>query len=200
MKFHKIVSLIFHPVNMPTIGILLYLILVDIRININQKLTLIGIVFLATYLIPMLLLIVLKSLNLIHSYKASTIPERKFPIIIMIILFFFIGKSFNEITAIKDISILFYGTSLSLVIVYLLFSLKIKTSLHLISMGSALGFLILLEKIEGLSLKPVLMIFVIITGFVGTSRLYLKAHKPKEVYIGFFIGLISQFFAFEVLQ
>jgi membrane-associated phospholipid phosphatase len=34
-----------------------------------------------------------------------------------------------------------------------------------------------------------------LAGLVGSSRLYLKAHQPMQVYGGFIIGIIAQFIA-----
>jgi hypothetical protein len=40
----------------------------------------------------------------------------------------------------------------------------------------------------------------VIGGLVGVSRLGLNAHRPKEIYIGFFLGLVSQFISFQIYQ
>jgi membrane-associated phospholipid phosphatase len=39
------------------------------------------------------------------------------------------------------------------------------------------------------------LFFVFLAGLVGSSRLYLKAHQPMQVYGGFIIGIIAQFIA-----
>ncbi len=199
MRWHKFISSILHPVVMPTIGVLLYLILTDLRIGIYQKLSLVGIVLVATYLIPILLLVVLKSIHVIDSYQVKTIPERKIPILFMIVLFYFVGRSLHDISVIRDISYLFYGSSLGLVIVYLIFLLKVKTSLHLLSMGSAVGYFIIFQEMQNITVLPIILLFVLLSGILASSRLYLKAHVPKEVYLGFIVGVFSQLFVYFIL-
>jgi len=93
----------------------------------------------------------------------------------------------------RDLGILFYATSLGLVIVYFLFIFRLKTSLHLLSLGIAVGFFLLLSTHYLISFLPVILILILISGLLASSRLYLKAHTPKEVYLGFLLGLISPF-------
>ena len=99
---------------MPTVGVLLYFIFSDFRFSKQQKLTLLGIIFTATYVMPIILLIVLKAIGSIKNYKVETIEERKIPLIFMIVLFFFIGKTLNQTHVTREISFLFYGTSIGL--------------------------------------------------------------------------------------
>ena len=198
MRGQKTISAILHPVVIPTIGILLYLMLSDIRLSRQQQLTLLGLIFVATYVIPIFLLVILKSIGSIANYKLVTIAERKIPLLFMIVLFFFMGKTLNQTHITREISYLFYGTSLSLSLVYLLFITKIKTSLHLLSLGSSLGFFLIFQLIHVTNVLPLIIILVILSGMLATSRLYLKAHTPKEVYLGFFLGIICQFIAFTI--
>jgi membrane-associated phospholipid phosphatase len=44
-------------------------------------------------------------------------------------------------------------------------------------------------------LPLIFLFFVLLAGLVGSSRLYLKAHQPMQVYGGFIIGIIAQFIA-----
>ena len=195
MRWHKSISIILHPVVMPTIGILLYFMFTDLRLAKEQKLALLAIVFVATYAIPILLLIILKALGSIKNYHVTTITERKIPVIFMIVLFYFIGKTLNHTHITREISYLFYGTSLSLSLAYVLFAAQIKTSLHLLSIGSAIGFFLVLQLIQNLSILPLIMVFILLSGLLASARLYLKAHSPTEVYLGFFLGIICQFIA-----
>lgn len=195
MRWHKFISTILHPVVMPTIGVLLFFIISSYSINEQQLLAILSLVFTATYIVPILLLVFLKLFGLIDSYQVSTIRERKIPVIFMIVLFFLLGKTLNNIPIIRDFSILFYGTSISLTIVYLLFFTKTKTSLHLLSMGSAIGFFMFLTNTLSFSTLYIIIPLVLLSGLLASSRLHLKAHNNKEVYLGFFLGIIGQLIA-----
>ncbi len=199
MSWQKILSTILHPVVMPTIGILTYFMVTPNQIDIRQQLYLFVTVFITTYLVPMLLLIFLKLTGRIESFEVSSIKERKIPMFIMMCVFLFLGKFFNKFDLFNELSYLFFGTLIGLMIVYFTFFLKIKTSLHLLSMGSALGFFIILQLIYNISILPLILIFTILSGVLATARLDLKAHTPKEVYLGFFLGFSCQLLTYYIL-
>ncbi|WP_272151607.1 hypothetical protein [Tenacibaculum aiptasiae] len=198
-RWHKFTSTILHPIVMPTIGIILYFILTPINLSSRQQYTILGIVFIATYIIPLLLLVFLKRINYIKSFQVHGIKERRIPIFFMMTLLFMVGKFFAEISIIRDLSYLFFGVVLGLIVIYLLFISKIKSSLHLLSMGAATGYFLLFQQIHSINILPLIIVFILLSGILAASRLHLKAHTSREVYIGFFIGLISPFLAFYIL-
>ncbi len=200
MRFHKIISTIFHPIVVPTIGVLLYFIFVSQSTNEDQRLILLGLIFIITYIIPLLLLILLKALGLIQSFQVKTIKERRFPVLFMIVLFYLLGNFIAQVPAIRNLGFLFYGTSFSLFGIYVLFAFKVKSSLHLVSFGNAIGFFLAISNLYYLPLLPVIMILFLISGLVASSRLHLKAHTPKELFAGFSMGLLSQVLLFLFLQ
>ncbi|AZJ34072.1 hypothetical protein D6T69_00435 [Tenacibaculum singaporense] len=114
-------------------------------------------------------------------------------------LFLILGKMFASMSIVKDISYLFYGTVFGLGFIYLLFPFKIKGSLHLLSMGVAVGYFLLFQQIQAVYVLPIIIAFIFLAGLLASSRLHLKAHKVREVYLGFFIGLFSPFIAYYVL-
>ena len=99
----------------------------------------------------------------------------------------------------RDIGYLFYGASLGLFCTYVLFSFKIKSSLHLLSMGTTIGFFLLLMNIYGLPLLLLVIILIVLSGLIASSRLHLNAHSPNELAVGFLLGLLSQTIIFLAL-
>lgn len=193
MRFHKLISALLHPVLMPTIGLLVYFVFVPNSINRPQQYALLGIVFLITYFIPVLALFILRMLGLIKSFQVTTINERRIPVLLMVVLFYLLADSIARAPMLRDIGFLFYGTAATLLIIYFLFSFEIKTSLHLVSFGNALGFFLALSYKYGISLLPIIMVFILLAGLVASSRLHLNAHSQKEIYVGFFLGVVVQF-------
>lgn len=193
MNWSKIISTLFYPIIIPTLGVLLYLILIPSQFEKQQKIVLLGVVFTATYVIPFFLLYFLKNLGYLSNFEAHKIEERKIPVLLIITLFFILGKFFSQPPIYKDISYLFYGTSFSLLLVYLLFFVKIKASLHMLSIGGCIGFFLVFQQLYNVAILPIIAFLFVLAGLIGTSRLNLKAHTPKEVYIGFFIGVLGQF-------
>lgn len=198
-KFYKIISVIFHPIVVPTIGVLLYFILIPSSYPSNLKLTLLSLIFVMTYLVPLLILILFKKLKLIESFNAHTIKERKLPVAMMIVLFYLLGNTIANIGAMRDISLLFYATSGALMLLYVFFVFKIKTSIHLLSLGISTAFFLIIDINNSSNFPLVIILNILIAGIVANARLYLKAHKPSEVYIGFFMGFISTFITYNIL-
>jgi hypothetical protein len=193
VRFYKLISTILHPIVIPTIGVMLYFLLIPNNLGSNLKLTILSLVFVVTYLIPLLIIFIFKKLKIIQSYQIESIKERKIPIAIMIVLFYLFGNTLNSINNLRDLGLLFYATSLGLVVIYLLFNFKIKASIHLLSLGISAGFFMVLSSVNSQSFTIVIIIIFLLAGLLASARLHLKAHSTKEIYIGFFIGILSTF-------
>ena len=200
MKFHKFISTILHPIVLPTLGVFLYFVFVSQSFEKRLQLIVLGLVFALTYVVPVLLLLFLRNFGFIKDFQVSTIKERRFPVIFMIFLLYFLGNTIIQIPTIRNLGILFYGTSLSLTCIYVLFSVKLKSSLHLVSMGNMIGFFLIMTNINSLSMLPIIILLILLSGILASSRLYLKAHTPVELLIGFFLGIVCQFILFISLQ
>lgn len=193
MRFHKIISTLFHPIVMPTIGIMLYFLVTTKQIEPYQKLLAILIIFGTTYFTPLVLLFLLKSLKKIDSYQLKKRKERKLPLAIMVVLFYALGNLFKRILILEEISLLFHATSLGLIITYFLLNFSIKSSIHLLSIGISCGFFMMVALKSDESYMLIIIINFLIAGLLGSARLHLKAHSPKEVYFGFLIGISTVF-------
>ncbi len=199
MRLHKLISILLHPIVIPTIGMVCFLALTKDRIPKQLAYFLLSVIFVTTYLVPLLFLFILKRLKLIQNFQVSTISERKIPLFIMLIIFTLLGRTLITIPIFQPLGILFHGTNIALIVVYLLFFLKIKTSLHVISMSSLFMFFLMYCTLQAMNALPVIIPLLLLTGLLASSRLCLKAHTPKEVYIGFFVGIGSQCIAFMFL-
>ena len=200
MKSDKFISTILHPIVLPTLGVFLYFVFVSQSFEKRLQLIVLGLVFALTYVVPVLLLLFLRNFGFIKDFQVSTIKERRFPVIFMIFLLYFLGNTIIQIPTIRNLGILFYGTSLSLTCIYVLFSVKLKSSLHLVSMGNMIGFFLIMTNINSLSMLPIIILLVLLSGILASSRLYLKAHTPVELLIGFSLGIVCQFILFISLQ
>jgi hypothetical protein len=193
MGFYKLISTILHPIVIPTIGVMLYFLLIPNSLLQNQKLTILSLVFGVSYVIPLLILIFLKKTTIIKSYQPKSIRERKLPIALMTIVFYLFGNSLNSIASLRDLGLLFYATSLSLFLSYIMFYFKIKASIHLLSLGISVGFFMVLSIVYTQSFAIVIVIIILLAGLLASARLHLKEHTPKEIYVGFFIGTVTPF-------
>ena len=97
-----------------------------------------------------------------------------------------------------DLSLFFYGTTLALTIAYLLLYVKFKASLHMIGIGGLIGFSVFFSYEYQLNLLLPIAILFVIAGLIARSRLKLKAHEMKELYIGALIGIFSEVLVYAI--
>jgi len=137
---------------------------------------------------------------MISDYHLRNIEERKFPILFFIMLSFLIGRAMVSTQIADLLAFSFFGVAFALSFTYLLFNIKIKTSLHTLGIGGLIGFVMVMSYEYRLNFNSLLAALFLIAGLIGVSRLALNAHRPKEVYIGFLLGLVSQFISFQIYQ
>jgi membrane-associated phospholipid phosphatase len=90
---------------------------------------------------------------------------------------------------------IFIGASI-LVAILTIVTVFFKISVHGSGAGSMIGFLLAIMLLyPEHNLMWALIGIVLIAGSVMTSRLYLNAHTPVEVYSGFALGLFISFFS-----
>ena len=199
MKIPQFISVILHPIVIPTVGLMLYFLVSPINFETSQKLSVLSLVFVITYLIPLLILVLFKKFKLIDSYKTETIHDRKLPVAIMIVVFYLLGNTLNYIPNLNEVALLFYATSLGLILIYILFHFQMKASIHLLSFGIFTGFFMVLSTIHSQSYLMIIMFTLLLSGIIASARLHLNAHTPKEIYVGFFIGLIAPIVTYCIL-
>ena len=107
-------------------------------------------------------------------------------------------KVFNNHSEI-EMRYFFFGITACSISFFILSLLKFKASLHMAAISGLTVFVIGLSLHFQVSLISLISLLLFLNGLIATSRLHLKAHTSREVYIGFFIGLISPFLAFYIL-
>lgn len=200
LQWYKAISYILHPLLFAFFGTFLYLYLSPEHMTKQQEYVILLIVFVSTYIIPILLLSLLKRVGLIDDYHLRTIEERKFPILFFIILSFLIGRTLLDVQIVDLLAFSFFGIALGLSMSYVLFSLKLKTSLHTLGIGGLIGFIIVMSREYQMNYNATLALLFFLAGLIGMARIGLNAHRPSEVYLGFLLGSIAQLLTYLLYQ
>lgn len=199
-RFYKTISIILHPIVVPIITLLLYFIFVTNNYYTSErKLLLLALVFVTTYIIPLLILIIFRKLKLTKSFNPHSIRERKFPVILMVIIFYVTGNILTHQLDMMEFAILFYATALALILIYVYFYFKIKTSIHLMSLGISTSFFIIFGIIYSEKYILIIIGYILCAGILANARLHLEAHTSREVYLGYLFGFISPFLVYYLL-
>lgn len=197
MNLSKFISYFFHPINFSIIGAFIYFLFVPKYIFKPQEYIILVVVFVATYLIPLMLLFSMKRMGMINSYHLTTIEERKFPLLLFISISVFIGYWLLKSTIVDLLSLLYFGYGLSLFIIFSLLFTNRKISLHTAAIGGLIGFLIYFSYFYKINLLGLVSLFFLLAGIVASARLQMKAHSLNEVIVGFLVGLGSQFIVYS---
>jgi hypothetical protein len=145
---------------------------------------------------PALTVFLLKAIGFIDSIFLKTQKDRIIPIIASNLFFFWMYLVFRNQLEIPLILTSFtFGVFLASSFA-LLANIYLRISLHAIGVGGLLGlFLVILYTNPEIPVTLPLMLTILLTGLVCTSRMIVGKHTQAEIYLGITIGLIAQLIA-----
>lgn len=122
----------------------------------------------------------------------SELSQRKLPLIMQIILIFILIKKGITNERIPELFFYFLGGLFSTIIALIFLFFKIKASIHMLGISSLLFFVVGLSVHNQSNMIYSISFFILITGFIASSRLVMKAHTNTELVLGFMAGIIPQ--------
>ena len=205
----RLVSILFHPIFIPLYSIYLYFFIDNyqnklIKISDSSFLgALYTLMLLIGVLFPLLSVFIMYRTRIISSF---TLPKRKerSPIIFIVFVYYvmayFMYRSWNitYYNIIEGFVSFLFGGIIVLFIAFIINNFY-KISLHALAIGSMTGGFLALAR----TLNPIINInsLIIINcvllfsmGLVASSRLYLKAHTSKQIYLGLIIGFVIEYY------
>ncbi|SIT16897.1 hypothetical protein SAMN05421761_12520 [Belliella pelovolcani] len=201
-KISEIISAVFQPLLMPSliVGFLLF-VLPESEIAGGPNKPLIFLVVVAnTFVIPLAILFVMRYNKVIPSLKMEDRKDRVFPFSMISLLYMVTAYAFyvKDWMDYKLIFILFIITICLILLTSISFFWKI--SAHMLGVGGLLGIILAYSLIlSGFNLLYPVLGAIILTGAVGTARLYLNAHTPAQVWAGFLLGFLVCFGSFYMV-
>jgi hypothetical protein len=196
----KIISYIFHPVFVP-VYIVLFMVYehpyLFAGLSAFDKTRVVIMAFMAYTFFPLVTVLLLRALKFIQTIHLITQKDRIIPLIACGVWYFWIcyiwwnsNKMDDALFIPKDAVKLTLAIFLSSWLA-LMTNIIMKVSLHAVSMGVMLAFILLLAFSQPLNFGIYLSVSLLIAGAVCTSRFIVSDHYPKEVYGGLFVGIIS---------
>jgi membrane-associated phospholipid phosphatase len=192
--FSKILSFVFHPMLMPTLGMFFIL-------NAGTHLSYLPfemrrlvyiIVFVSSCLLPVSLFPLFLQMKVIRNFNMETARERVIPVL-SATLFYILGYFLLSRLNISALIEAFILTSLVAVIFAVGVSWFWKISMHAIAVGGVTGVLFGIMFRYGIDLIVLTALMLVISGLTAMARLYLNAHSPAQVYVGYIGGFIIVF-------
>jgi hypothetical protein len=202
--FALFVSVVFHPLLMATYGCAL--LLFGIRNTIYDYLTpfetkwrITLIVFIFSFLFPVLNIFVLYRMRRIPSLLLSDQRQRTFPYVITSLFYFGLFYLLTDINIWSSIKLCIAGGGAAILLTALC-NLKFKISAHMVGIGGLLGVLISVSYLLRFDMTVYYLAVILLAGVIGFARLQLGEHRPYQIYAGFLLGFCVQAGLFMALQ
>jgi hypothetical protein len=144
---------------------------------------------------PLLTVMLLRSLGFIDSILLKTQKDRIIPLIACGIFYFWTYTVFHEQERFYWLLQSFFLGIFLAASGALLANIYAKISLHATGMGGWLGFFLVIMSERSMLMTWPLLIVILLTGLVCSSRLLTSDHKPGDLLLGLILGLLSQFVA-----
>jgi hypothetical protein len=192
VKLSKLLSFIFQPLLMPTLGFIVLLqmpVYFAVVLPPEAKWRLLGIVFFTTFFLPAAFILFMIKRGMIGSLYIDAREERTVPYIITIVFFILTYYLLRRLQLSQVYSLFMIGATM-LVISVLIINLFWKISSHMAAIGALTGMTIGLSYFLGMTFLYLISAAMVISGVLGYARLKLNAHTPAQVYGGFLLGII----------
>ncbi len=189
-KIAKIISIIFHPVLVPTLGILLLLNsgFYFSVLSWEAKRFILLVFFFSTGIMPMLTLAIL-ALNPKFDIIMPHSRDRIIPLLFTS-AFYYLG--FMLLSKMKAFPVfnVFMIASILVIVVLLLVSFTWKISSHMAALGALTGALFALSFRSGVNPLWSIIMVILVSGIVGAARLIIKRHTLGQIAAGYFSGFL----------
>lgn len=185
-------SYLFHPVFIPLLGTVFYVLFDGPSFNLIQYLILFLQIIIITILLPIAFFYLLRTFGKIETVMLSEISQRKIPLLLQIMLFAVLIEKSITYDRFPSLYFFFVGGLFTTIITFLLLYIKVKASIHMIGISSLTVFIIGLSIHNQINTVILIAFFMIMNGVVASSRLVMEAHSKKELLIGFLCGVIPQ--------
>ena len=185
-------SYFFHPIFIPLFGAIFYILIGENYFTFPQIVVLILQIVITTILLPIAFFFLLRTFGKVDSVMVSDIGQRKIPLLLQIMLFSVLITKSVALSRFPELYYFYFAGIISSAIAFLLLFARIKASIHMIGMSALTFFIIGLSLHNQINLINTVVFFMIMTGFVASSRLEMKAHNLKELLLGFLVGGLPQ--------
>ena len=187
-RIARIISIVFHPVLVPTLGVLLLLHsgFYFSMLTWEAKRFVLLVVLFSTCILP-LLAVSIMAINPRFDINMTKSTDRIIPQLATS-AFYYLGFILLGRVNIFLVFKLFMLASVLVIVALLLISFKWKISNHMAALGGLAGVFFAFSFRKGLNPVHSLLIIILISGLVGTARLILKKHDIWQIIAGYVLG------------
>ncbi len=189
-KLAKIISGIFHPVFIPSLGLVLLLNsgFYFSMLSWEAKRFVMLVVFFTTCILPMLSVAIM-ALSPKFDVSMPRSRDRIIPLLSSSIFYYLGFILLSKVHAVPDFKLFMVATVL-VIVALLIISFRWKISIHMAAAGALTGTLFALSFRSGVNPLYSILIMVLVSGLVGTARLILQKHNIAQIISGYALGFL----------
>ena len=201
-KFANTISIVFHPLLLPTYALLLlfttnyYFVMI---LPVNYRFLLLGFVFITSFVLPAIMMFLLLHAKMIGSLRMENKNERTLPLLIVAAFFFATFYFLRKSPQASVFNVFMLGSTI-LILIASLINYFTKISIHMLAHGGMNGAFLGLAITFSQNINYILFSIIFIAGLTAYARLKLNAHSPKQVYLGYLVGFVFMSSLFYFLQ
>jgi hypothetical protein len=191
-RLAKIISVLFHPILMPTyiMGIMMnlnaYFVLI---LSLKAKGMLLGMVFLSTCILPLSIVLLIMHIGKEISLQMEKRQERTISLLVISIFYYLTWWMIRRMPVSPVFPVVLIGVFYTSVVT-LVINLFLKISLHMIAAGGAAGVFIGLSLLLLQPIQFLIILMILLGGIIGFARLKLNSHNSAQVYLGWIVGVV----------
>lgn len=198
--FSLIISVVLQPLVIPSLvfGLMLFTVPESTSIPEEFKSRIFYLIVLSTLAIPMITIFGLRLSGTLKSVHMAELKDRAIPFSVTSIYYILTVYFLYQKKELDPILWQVLGVITLAIVGLTLVTFVWKMSAHLTGMGGLIA-LVLVLGLKFPTFQPLypLLASLMLTGLVGTVRLFLEAHKPIEIYVGLLFGFILCFVGFS---
>jgi hypothetical protein len=198
-KFANLMSYVFHPLMMATYLFSAIIFIEPMQLvppgyTIVAQWLIILVVWLTTFAIPAISLVLLKFTGNITSLKLHNRKERLIPFFYATVFYFFTAYYFTQQMLLTDLASGVFIVIAIMILLAAIITFLWKISVHSLGMGGVVGLLLIITTtIPESSIYLISLVAILLSGLVLSARLKLQAHTTLQVYTGFALGFVVSF-------
>lgn len=188
----------FHPLLMPTIGVII-LMFADSYLSyipLEAKRMLIILTGIGTFILPALMIPLFVLQGWVSSIYLGKRKERLYPLAITAVFYSLTYMLVIRIPVFEQVHGFLLGAMLTVFSAFLI-SLRWKISTHMMGLGGLAALVIVLTLSLNLFMMYSFIGIVLAAGLAGSSRMYLQVHNDTQVFVGFLAGFVLVFTAMQ---
>ena len=185
-------SYLFHPIFIPLLGTVLYLLFNENYFTIEQSYLVLFQILIITIFLPMAFFYLLKTFGKVDSIMLSDVNQRKIPLLLQMALTTVLITQSITVERFPELFFFFFAGLITTFIAFVLLFFKVKSSIHMIGISALSFFVIGLSIHNQINIIYTIATLFFFTGIIASSRLYMKAHTMTELILGYIIGMVPQ--------